>query len=100
MTSRRALAEDEIGLLLAQEDENGDTQESDSEIYLAITFLSIYLDHESEDDVQSDVEDEYIDSVAIEEADDVLNEDLPQPGYMSLLKVQNVINVLLYLLKE
>lgn len=90
MTSRRALAEDEIGLLLAQEDENGDTQESDSEIE----------DHESEDDVQSDVEDEYIDSVAIEEADDVLNEDLPQPGYMSLLKVQNVINVLLYLLKE
>lgn len=90
MTSRRALAEDEIGLLLAQEDENGDTQESDSEIE----------DHESEDDVQSDVEDEYIDSVAIEEADDVLNEDLPQPGYMSLLKVQNVINVLLYLLEE
>ncbi|GBP43088.1 hypothetical protein EVAR_96350_1 [Eumeta japonica] len=87
MTSRRALAEDEIGLLLAQEDENDDTQESDSEVE----------DHESKDDVQSDVEDEYIDSAAIEEADDVGCHSLV---LQSLVKVQNVTSVLLYLQAE
>jgi hypothetical protein len=66
MTNRRTLAEDEIGLLLEHEDDNDDH---------SVSSISD-VDHLSEDDVQSDVEDEYIE----EESIDASNENVLQPG--------------------
>jgi hypothetical protein len=66
MTSRRTLAEDEIGLLLEHEDDNDDH---------SVSSIND-VDHLSEDDVQSDVEDEYIEEDSI----DAANENVLQPG--------------------
>lgn len=71
MGTRKALQEDEICSLLNQEDEDVGSEREESDIEIE--------DHVSEDDVQSDFEDEYMDNEEPEESNNVPeSEDLSQ----------------------